>query len=153
MTRPLTAEEVLQVQQSWARLRPSQATAAGLFYGRLFELDPGLRALFRHDLEAQGAKLMSALNVVVMSLGRVADVLPVLQLLARRHVGYGVQPAHYRTVGQALLWTLQQGLGEAFTPALRQAWAAAYGTVAGAMLAAAEDPTGPEAGATPATLA
>ncbi len=133
----MTPSQIHDVQASWQRLRPLQATAAELFYGRLFELAPDTRPLFRRDIHVQGAMLMKTLDVVVGSLHDLGAVKPAAEELARRHVGYGVQPAHYDSVGTALLWTLEQALGADFTPALRQAWASAYATLAGAMKAAA----------------
>lgn len=133
----MTPEQIHLVQQSWERLQPARTAAAELFYGRLFELAPDTRPLFRRDLHAQGAMLMSTLDLVVRSLSRLADVLPAAAALARRHVDYGVQPAHYERVGSALLWTLEQALGHDFTPALRAAWSSAYTTLADAMKAAA----------------
>lgn len=136
----MTPDQIHLVQDSWTRIRPLRAAAADLFYGRLFELAPDTRALFRRDIHQQGAMLMHTLDVVVASLDRLDQVLPQAAELARRHVGYGVQPAHYDQVGSALLWTLAQALGSGFTPALHQAWAAAYSALAAAMKAAAWPP-------------
>jgi len=110
-------------------------TAAGLFYGRLFELDPAVERLFRRtDMAAQRKVLMQTLAVVVKSLDRLDQIVPAVQALGRRHAGYGVREAHYATVGAALLWTLEQGLGSGFTPAVREAWATAYGILASEMI-------------------
>ncbi len=125
------------VKHTWQQVRPIQAAAADLFYGRLFELAPDTRPLFKRDIHAQGAMLMATLDVVVRSLHDLPAVLPTAQQLARRHVGYGVMPQHYDSVGTALIWTLEQGLGAALTPAAREAWVLAYSTLAGAMKAAA----------------
>lgn len=133
----MTLDQIHLVQASWAKVQPFQAVAADLFYGRLFELAPDTRPLFKRDIHVQGTMLMHTLDVVVRSLPRLAEVLPVAQNLARRHVGYGVLPRHYDSVGMALIWTLEQAQGAAFTPALRQAWTAAYTTLAEAMKAAA----------------
>jgi hemoglobin-like flavoprotein len=133
----MTPDQIQLVQASWHRIRPLQAVAADLFYGRLFELAPDTRPLFKRDIHAQGTMLMQTLDIVVGSLARLENVLPVAAQLGRRHVGYGVQPAHYDHVGAALLWTLEQALASDFTPALRQAWATAYGALASAMKAAA----------------
>ncbi|MFN0186003.1 MAG: globin family protein [Aquabacterium sp.] len=133
----MTPHQITLVQASWEQVRPIQDTAASLFYGRLFELDPALRPMFKGDMAAQGRMLMAAIHGVVSGLTRLEALLPAIGQLARRHVGYGVQPVHYDTVGAALLWTLQRGLGDAFTPATHDAWAAAYGILAGAMKAAA----------------
>ena len=126
------------IRSSWSRVEPIADTAAGLFYGRLFELDPAIERLFRRtDMVAQRKNLMQTLTVVVKSLVKLDPLVPALQALGRRHAGYGVREEHYATVGAALLWTLQQGLGEAFTPAVRAAWAEAYGILASVMIQAA----------------
>jgi hemoglobin-like flavoprotein len=125
------------VQASWRRLKPEAATVAALFYGRLFELDPALRPLFRNDLVAQGTKLTTAIEFVVDGLAQLQPRLPVLQELARRHVRYGVQERDYDTVGAALLWTLRQGLGDDATDELIAGWAEAYGLIARTMKRAA----------------
>lgn len=127
------------VQQSFAQVRPIADQAAALFYGRLFELDPSLRPLFRGDLKAQGQMLMSMIAGAVSGLRDLPRLSPVLRSLGARHVGYGVQDGHYATVGSALLWTLEQGLGDAFTPDVREAWTAAYGLLAGTMQAGAHE--------------
>lgn len=133
----MTPEQITLVQSSWQRVLPLQATAAELFYGRLFEIAPDTRPLFKRDIHVQGAMLMKTLDVVVGSLDRLDDVLPAATRLAQRHLGYGVRPAHYDSVGTALLWTLEQALGTQFTPTLRQAWATAYDALAAAMKGAA----------------
>lgn len=140
----MTPDQITQVQASWTQLQPLQATMAGLFYGRLFEIAPETRPLFTREIHAQGALLMKMLDAVVRQLDRLELLLPVAAQLAQRHVAYGVRPAHYDSVGTALLWTLEQALGRAaFSPALRQAWAAAYGALAGAMKAAAYPASAP----------
>jgi hemoglobin-like flavoprotein len=133
----MTRDQVHLVKSTWQQVLPIQAAAADLFYGRLFEIAPEVRPLFKRDIHAQGAMLMSTLNTVVRSLHDLNAVLPVARELAQRHVGYGVLPRHYDSVGTALMWTLEQGLGAALTPAAREAWQQAYGTLAGAMKAAA----------------
>lgn len=135
----MTPIQIQLVRSSWAQVKPIQDAAADLFYGRLFELAPETRALFKRDIHVQGAMLMSMLDAVVAGLDRMPELLPTAQTLARRHVGYGVQPSHYDTVGTALMWTLEQGLGSAFTPHVRQAWLTAYSTLACAMKDAAAD--------------
>jgi hemoglobin-like flavoprotein len=133
----VTPAEVNLVKLTWSRVVPIKEAAAGLFYGRLFELDPSLKPLFKGDLTEQGAKLMATLNTVVGSLDKLDDVVPVAQALAVRHVGYGVKPEHYDTVGAALLWTLERGLGAGFGADVNKAWTSAYTTLASAMKAAA----------------
>lgn len=136
----MTPAEVNLIKRTWSRVVPIKEAAAGLFYGKLFELDPSVKPMFKGDIKEQGAKLMATLNVVVESLDKLDQVVPVAKELAVRHVPYGVKPAHYDTVGTALLWTLEQGLGEGFTPDVKQAWAKAYTTLAGVMKEAAYAP-------------
>jgi nitric oxide dioxygenase len=136
----MTPQQISLIQSNWASVVPIQDTAAGLFYQRLFALDPDVRPLFKGDLASQGKKLMQALGFIVNSLTRLDELVPVAQDMARRHVGYGVKAAHYDTVGAALLWTLEQGLGPAFTDEAKAAWATAYGTLAGVMKDAAYAP-------------
>lgn len=136
----MTPEQATLVQDSFRLVVPIKDQAAALFYGRLFALDPGTKALFTGtDMAEQGAKLMATLGFVVAGLKRPAEVVPAAQALAKRHVGYGVKDAHYATVGAALLWTLGQGLGEAFTPEVETAWTAAYTLLAGVMIDAAAE--------------
>lgn len=134
----MSPSDIALVQESWKKVVPIQDQAAALFYGKLFELDASLRPLFKGDLEEQGRKLMLMLNTVVSNLARLETVLPVAQSLARRHVAYGVQPAHYATVGAALIWTLEAGLGTDFTAPTRGAWLLAYTTLSGAMIDASQ---------------
>ncbi len=134
----MTPDQIALVKTTWAQVLPIQETAAGLFYGRLFELAPQTQPLFRGDMTEQGRKLMAMINVAVSNLDRLGDILPAVQDMGRRHAGYGVQEAHYDQVGEALLWTLAQGLGEHFTPAAREAWATAYGALASVMKEAAQ---------------
>ena len=133
----MNPDRIRLVQASWQQVLPIRDAAADLFYSRLFELAPDVRALFKRDIHVQGAMLMRTLDTVVGALDRLDDVLPVARQLAVRHVGYGVRAEHYDVVGQALLWTLAQGLGASFTPAVRQAWSEAYGALAGVMIEAA----------------
>lgn len=125
------------VRRSWAQVLPIAPQAAELFYGNLFAADPALRGLFRGDMKAQGLRLMGMISAAVGKLDQIDQLVPVLQDLGRRHMGYGVQPQHYDAVGAALLQTLEQGLGEeAFTPDVRAAWTAVYALLAGTMMQA-----------------
>ena len=130
---PMTTEQITLVQASFAQVRPMAGAAAALFYRRLFELDPSLRSLFRTDLDAQGHKLMTTLAMVVQGLSRPEKILPAVQALGSRHAAYGVEAAHYATVGEALVWTLDYGLGEAFTPEAKEAWGRVYTLVSKTM--------------------
>jgi nitric oxide dioxygenase len=133
----MSPEEIALVRDSFAKVHPIARQAAELFYGRLFEVAPTVRPLFKGDMHQQGAKLMAAIAMVVASLDRLETVLPAIQDLARRHVAYGAAPAHYAVVGDCLIWTLGQGLGETFTPATKEAWTKAYGALSDAMIDAA----------------
>ena len=136
----MTPQQISVIQSNWASVVPIQDTAAGLFYQRLLALDPSVRPMFKGDMVSQGQKLMKALGFIVNSLTRLDELVPVAQDMARRHVGYGVKAEHYDTVGSALLWTLEQGLGPAFTDEAKEAWTTAYGTLAGVMKEAAYAP-------------
>ena len=133
----MTPQQIAQVQTSFAKVAPIADTAAELFYGRLFETAPETRALFRGDMAAQGKKLMGAIAMVVNGLGNIEAIAPPVRELAMRHVAYGVRKEHYATVGGVLLWTLEKGLADAFTPEVKQAWATAYGALSEMMIAAA----------------
>ncbi len=129
----MTPAQIALVQQTFDQVKPIADVAAGLFYNRLFELDPSLRPMFRGDMQEQGRKLMQMLAVAVAGLTRLDTLVPAVEALGRRHVGYGVRDEHYATVGAALLWTLGQGLGDAFTPEVEAAWATAYGLLSHVM--------------------
>jgi hemoglobin-like flavoprotein len=133
----MTPQQIAQIRASFAKVAQIGDQAAALFYARLFETAPEVRALFTGDMEAQGRKLMAAIATVVDGLDDIGAIAPAIGDLAKRHVGYGVRPEHYALVGAALLWTLEQGLGEDFTPAVRAAWASAYGALSQIMIAAA----------------
>ncbi|MDU1668749.1 MAG: globin family protein [Bradyrhizobium sp.] len=125
------------VQESFSKVAPISDQAAVLFYDRLFEVAPPVRAMFPEDLTEQRKKLMGTLAVVVGGLSNLDTVLPAASALAKRHVNYGAKPEHYPVVGAALLWTLEKGLGEAWTPEVAEAWTAAYGTLSGYMISEA----------------
>jgi hemoglobin-like flavoprotein len=122
----MTPEQKALVKSSFAKVLPIADTAAQLFYARLFELDPSLRHLFKGDMHEQGRKLMTMIKVAVVNLDRLEDVVPAVQALGERHARYNVEDRHYDTVAAALLWTLEKGLGEDFTPQTRQAWIEVY---------------------------
>lgn len=131
----MTPAQIALIRVSFASVKPIADTAAALFYGRLFDLDPSLRPMFKRDMEEQGRMLMQVIGVAVASLNRLETLVPVLRDLGRRHGDYGVRDEHYHTVAEALLWTLQTGLGDKFTPEVRDAWVAVYGVLAGTMQA------------------
>ncbi|WP_316162125.1 globin family protein [Bradyrhizobium sp. SZCCHNRI20481] len=133
----MTPSQIELVQDSFAKVAPISDQAAGIFYDRLFEVAPQVRAMFPDDLTEQRKKLMATLAVVVNGLANLPAILPAASALAKRHVDYGAKPEHYPVVGSALLWTLEKGLGEAWTPEVAEAWTAAYGTLSGFMIAEA----------------
>jgi nitric oxide dioxygenase len=133
----MTPDQVKLVQQSFAKVAPISETAAVLFYDRLFEIAPQVRAMFPADMTEQRKKLMAMLAAVVNGLANLESILPAASALAKRHLAYGARAEHYPVVGSALLWTLEKGLGEAWTPELAAAWTAAYGTLSGFMIAEA----------------
>ncbi|MBV9825596.1 MAG: hemin receptor [Alphaproteobacteria bacterium] len=133
----MTPDQVKNVQASFAKVVPIADEAARLFYDRLFETAPETRALFKGDMREQGRMLMATLATVVNSLHRIEAITPAVRSLAQRHVAYGVRAEHYPLVGGALLWTLEQGLGDQFTPKLRDAWATAYGALSEMMIESA----------------
>jgi len=130
----MTPEQVKLVQESFAKVAPISDKAAELFYGRLFEIAPQVRAMFRDDMSEQRRKLMTTLAIVVNGLNNLETILPAASALAKRHVDYGAEAAHYPVVGEALLWTLEKGLGEAWTPPVAAAWTQAYTTLSGFMI-------------------
>jgi hemoglobin-like flavoprotein len=132
----MTPTEIALVRQSFERLVPVRQSLGLAFYDRLFAADPSLRALFRGDIGTQAGHLMAALQMVVRSLDDLGPVLGRIEELGRRHAGYGAEPRHFATVGGVFLVTLREALGAAFTPEVEAAWASAYGTLAGAMMAA-----------------
>jgi hemoglobin-like flavoprotein len=135
----VTPQQIALVQASWKQVQPIAGTAAAMFYGRLFLLEPSVRGMFRGDMEEQGRRLMSMISVAVNSLSRLESIVPAIQSLGRRHSAYGVEDRHYAVVGEALVWTLGQGLGAAFTKETEEAWRAAYGLLATTMQQAARE--------------
>jgi hemoglobin-like flavoprotein len=139
-TPQMTSHQIALVYESFAKVVPIREQAAAVFYERLFAIDPSTRHLFRGDMKSQGAKLMAAISAVVKSLDRIENMKGDLEILARRHHGYGVREEHYASVGAALLWTLEQGLGFGFTAEVRDAWANAYGLISSMMITAGSEP-------------
>jgi hemoglobin-like flavoprotein len=130
----MTPQQVNLIQESFAKVAPISEQAAALFYGRLFEIAPEAKPLFKGDMTEQGRKLMATLAVVVNGLSNLDAILPAASALAKRHVAYGVESGHYMPVGEALLWTLERGLGSGGTPELAAAWTAAYTTLSQFMI-------------------
>jgi hemoglobin-like flavoprotein len=133
----MNEQEIKLIKDSWAKVVPIREQAAELFYGKLFDLDPSVKPLFKGDMKEQGRKLMMMLNTVVTSLEKLDTLVPAVQDLGTRHIQYQVKAEHYDTVGAALLWTLGAGLGDAYTDEVKAAWTKAYVTLATVMKQAA----------------
>ena len=135
----MTPEQIELVQTSWEKVKPISEVAAGLFYGKLFEIDPELKEIFSADMTEQGRKLMTMINSAVNSLGNLATIVPAVQDLGKRHIAYGVKDKDYDSVGEALIWTLGEGLGEEFTDEVKSAWLETYTILATTMKEAAKE--------------
>jgi len=133
----MTPDQVKLVQQSFSKVAPISDQAAVLFYDRLFETAPQVRSMFPADMSAQRGKLMATLAAVVNGLNHLQSILPAASALAKRHVTYGARPEHYPVVGAALLWTLEKGLGNGWTPEVADAWKTAYAMLSGFMISEA----------------
>jgi hemoglobin-like flavoprotein len=129
----MTNEQKELVQSSFSQVIPIAEIAAKMFYDKLFEIDPQLRRLFKTDLQDQGRKLMHMMGIAIKGLDQLNELVPALQFLGSKHIAYGVQAKDYNTVGTALIWTLEQGLGTAFTFEVKEAWIAVYQLLANAM--------------------
>ena len=137
---PLSAAEIKMVQESFAKVEPIAEDAAALFYKRLFEIDPSTKSLFKGDMAEQGRKLMAVLKTAVTGLEKLDKLVPAVKVMGQRHHAYGVQLKHYESVANALLWTLKQGLQDAFTADVEKAWAKTYGVLAEVMMKGAQEP-------------
>src|SRR5246500_3803624 len=132
--RDMTPDQIKLVQDSFAKVAPISDQAAIIFYDRLFEVAPSVKAMFPEDMTEQRRKLMATLAVVVRGLSDLPSILPAASALAKRHVDYGEKPEHYPGVGEALLWTLARALGPRWTPEVALAWTAAYTTLSDFMI-------------------
>ena len=135
----MTPEQIKLIKETWDQVKPISDQAAELFYNRLFELDPELKPLFKTDIKSQGEKLMTMITTAVDNLDNLDKIIFAVQDLGKRHADYGVKAGHYETVGSALLWTLEQGLGDGYTDEVKEAWTITYGTLADVMLEAAAE--------------
>ena len=129
----MTPEKIDIVQSTFKQVVPIADTAADIFYARLFEIAPDTRALFPEVMTDQTKKLMQMIGVAVNGLRDLDAIVPAVQDLGKRHVGYNVTEAHYDSVGAALLYALGQGLGDGFTAEAEEAWTETYGLLAGVM--------------------
>jgi hemoglobin-like flavoprotein len=129
----MTPEQVTLIKDSWDQVVPIQDTAAKLFYDKLFETYPEVKLYFKGDISVQGRKLMTMINTAVNGLENLGALVPAVMEMGARHAGYGVKDEDYGKVAVCLLWTLEQGLGEAFTDEVKEAWTTMYTTVAEVM--------------------
>jgi len=135
----MTDAEIRLVKQSWRTLRAIDSAIVGdLFYSKLFMANPSLRNMFPKKMDEQYRKLMDMLSVIIARLDRMDELNDDIAAMARRHAQYGVRPAHYKLVGNALLWTLRQGLGQDWTLDVEQAWTKCYSNLADTMMRASE---------------
>jgi hemoglobin-like flavoprotein len=134
-----TATDIMLVLQSFDSVVPIAGVAADLFYERVFYLAPSLRRLFPSDMRDQKRKLMVMLASAVQGLGDLDALVPGLMTLGAQHARYGVTDTHYKVVGEALIWTLERGLGNAFTPEVERAWVRVYLLLAATMQAGADE--------------
>jgi hemoglobin-like flavoprotein len=135
----MNAEQIKLVQSSYKEFRPVADQAAEIFYDRLFEVAPEVKPLFKSNMNKQGTMLMSMMGIAVGNLDRLEIILPAIRALGQRHASYGVRNDHFAIVGETILWTLEQTFGPAFTPELKEAWAATYMTLAGVMKGAMQE--------------
>ena len=136
----MTPEQVRLIKESWNSVASTADSAVAQFYNRLFEIDPTTRPLFHATtMPEQRRKVIQALSLAVQSADNLAALTPVLQHLGRSHQGYGVSAEQYQSVGAALLWTLERGLGPQWTPAMAAAWTELYGSISAVMLRAADE--------------
>jgi hemoglobin-like flavoprotein len=143
----MTPENKQLVKDSWAKVLPIKETAAELFYGRLFEVYPEVKPMFKGDMKEQGRKLMAMLNTAVNGLDNLEPLLEPLKKMGAAHKGYGVSADDYGKVADAFLWTLGQGLGDDFTDDVKNAWVETYTAVANVMIEGAEYDTSEESAA------
>ena len=136
----MTKEEIILIKRTWKLFREINPIVVGdTFYSKLFLDNPSVRKMFPKEMNLQYQKLMDMLSTVVGRLDNLEDLSGDIAAMAQRHVAYGVKPAQYRKVGEALLWTLEQGLGKDFTPEVKEAWTKCYTTLADAMINASEN--------------
>jgi len=130
----MTERQILLVKNSWSYVIVNSDAAGELFYNRLFEVAPAVRPMFKGDTKEQARKLMSMVTLIVTKLQKLDEIITDIKMLAQRHSKYGTQPAHYKVVGECLIWTLQQGLGDKWNKETEEAWVAVYGILADAMI-------------------
>ena len=134
----MTPDQIRLIQETFDFIRPSMSVVTEMFYTRLFHVAPEMRELFPDDMKEQRRKLRAMLAHLVDNLTGLEELVPAIQELGCRHTKYAADRSDYNTVSDALIWTLEQGLGEMFTDEVREAWAAAFDTLSEIMIEAAE---------------
>ena len=131
----MTKEEIILIKRTWKLFREINPTVVGdTFYSKLFLENPSVRKMFPKDMNQQYQKLIDMLSTIVGRLDNLEELSSDIAAMGQRHVAYGVKPAQYQKVGEALLWTLEQGLGKDFTPEVKDAWTKCYTSLADAMI-------------------
>jgi hemoglobin-like flavoprotein len=131
----MTQEEIILIKRTWKLFREINPAVVGdTFYSKLFLDNPSVRKMFPKDMNQQYQKLIDMLSTVVGRLDHLEDLSGEIAAMGQRHVSYGVKPSQYKKVGEALLWTLEQGLGKDYTPEVKDAWTKCYNTLANAMI-------------------
>lgn len=134
MSTSLSEKEITLIKNTWGFVITNNETAGEMFYSKLFETAPAVRPLFKADISEQASKLISMVTIIVAKLNKLDEVVKEVDFLARKHIKYGAKPAHYAAVGQALLWTLEQGLSKQWTPEVEEAWTKVYGILSEGMI-------------------
>ena len=133
----MTGEQIVLIKKTWKLIREINPVLVGdTFYSKLFADNPSLRKMFPKYMNEQYAKLIDMLSTIVARLDHLDDLTNEITAMARRHIQYGVKPDQYRLVGNALLWTLEQGLGGDWNDEVKEAWSLCYNTLANTMIAA-----------------
>jgi hemoglobin-like flavoprotein len=133
----MTGQQIMVVKRSWGIFRNIDPILVGeVFYGRIFLKAPGIKKMFPVSMEAQYGKIIDMLSLMVARLERMDELTNEISALALRHVQYGVKRGHYEIVGEALLWTLEQGLGRDWTDEVKEAWTSCYTVFSDKMITA-----------------
>jgi methyl-accepting chemotaxis protein len=132
----MTNTQINLIKHSWSKILPIAFAAGKMFYDKLFTAAPGIRHLFKEDINPQANKLMQVLAYVVSKLDHMEELLPEVQKLGARHNQYGAEPAHYELVGQCLIATLKEGLADDWNPEVQDAWITAFNTLKNTMIIA-----------------
>ncbi len=138
----MTGEQIRLVKDSWKAFQKIDAESIGdFFYSKLFIDNPKLKKMFPSSMEQQHRKLIMMLNFIILRLGNPQVITEDIKAMALRHKGYGVKDEHYKLVGEALLWTIECGLGNGWNEKTKDAWTACYTMLADLMISATREKT------------